>query len=69
MPKKKSNISIATTMRLTEGLREFIEDDVRTYQIHRDRSDWIMCAIIRYMDFRIQEEKDRKENRDQRRPN
>ena len=57
MPAKKSNISIVTTIRLTEGLNEFIKNDVEQSKIHKDRTDWIMCAIIRYMDFRKEQMK------------
>lgn len=58
MPRKKSNVSVSTTMRLTEGLRDFIDWDVHSNQIHRDRSDWIMCAIIKYMDYRTEQIKE-----------
>ena len=61
MPRKKSNVSVSTTIRLTEGLREFIENDVKVNQIHRDRSDWIMTAIIHYMELRMEQEKQKRE--------
>lgn len=58
MPRKKSNISVVTSIRLSEGINQFIIDDVDNYAIHRDRSDWIMYAIMRYMEYRIEQIKE-----------
>ena len=59
MAVRQKSTLIVTSIRLSEGLMDFIKTDIEENKLHCTLSDWVQTACLLYRDKRLKELEDR----------
>ena len=58
MAVRQKSTLIVTSIRLSEGLMDFIKTDIEENKLHVTLSDWVQTACLLYRDKRLKELQD-----------